>query len=135
MTRRTPGPQPIKFTLRFYPGRDDELIHWLDELDGEYIGAKTRAMKEALRRGLRFEPLQATVAAPAVDRSAKSCQDTLTTSLAEIRQVVEVAIASALGRYQGELSGPAAATTTAEEHDETEDLLEAFKDSLILGGD
>jgi hypothetical protein len=114
--------------LRFYPGRDDDLIHWLDELDREYIGGKTRAMKEALRRGLR--------AAPAADRSAKSCQDTLTTSLAEIRQVVEVAVASALGRYQGELTGPAAATTTAvEEDDETEDLLEAFKDSLVLGGD
>jgi broad specificity polyphosphatase/5'/3'-nucleotidase SurE len=91
-------------------------------------------MKEALRRGLRAEPLQATVAAPAADRSARSCQDTLTTSLAEIRQVVEVAVASALDRYQGELSSPAAATTT-EEHDEMEDLLEAFKDSLVLGGD
>ena len=126
MTRRTSGPQPIKFTLRFYPGRDDDLIRWLDELDGEYIGAKTRAMKEALRRGLR--------ATPAADRSAGSCQGTLTTSLAEIRQVVEVAVASALGRYQGEATGPAR-TTTAEEDDEMEDLLEAFKDSLVLGGD
>ncbi len=127
MTRRTPGPQPIKFTLRFYPGRDDDLIRWLDELDGGYIGAKTRAMKEALRRGLR--------AAPAADRSARSCQDTLTASLAEVRQVVEVAVASALGHYQGELTDPAAETTTVEENDETEDLLEAFKDSLVLGGD
>jgi len=92
-------------------------------------------MKEALRRGLRAEPLQATVAAPAADRSARSCQDTLTTSLAEIRQVVEVAVASALGRYQGELTGPAGTTTTTEEDDETEGLLEAFKDSLVLGGD
>ena len=129
MTRRKSGPRPIKFTLRFYPGRDDDLIHWLDELDGEYIGAKTRVMKEALRRGLRAGPLQATVSAQVPDRPAES-----TASLAEIRQVVEVAVASALGRYQGEVTGPAR-TTTAEEDDEMEDLLEAFKDSLVLGGD
>jgi hypothetical protein len=49
--------------------------------------------------------------------------------------VVEVAVASALGRYQGEATGQAGTTTTAEEDDETEDLLEAFKDSLVLGGD
>jgi hypothetical protein len=130
MTRRNSGPRPIKFTLRFYPGRDDDLIRWLDEIDGEYIGAKTRTMKEALRCGLGVGPLQATVAAPELDRSTE-----LTASLAEIRQVVEVAVASALGRYQGEVAGPAVTTTAAEEDDETEGLLEAFKDSLVLGDD
>jgi hypothetical protein len=121
MTRRRRGLPPIKFTLRFYPGQDDDLIHWLDELDEEQIGAKTQAMKDALRRGMRTDCLQATVPAPALD-------------LVEIRQVVEAAVASALGRFEGQVLG-AAAATPAEEDDEVEDLLEGFQYSLVLGDD
>ena len=119
MTRRRRSLRPIKFTLRFYPGQDDDLIRWLDGLEEEHIGAKTQAMKEALRRGLGTDPLQAKVAAPALD-------------LLEIRQVVEAAVASALGRFEGHMVDVGVATTT-EEDDETEDLLEAFRQSLVLG--
>jgi hypothetical protein len=121
MTRRRQGLRPIKFTLRFYPGQDDDLICWLDELDEEQIGAKTQAMKEALRRGMRADQLQAAAPAPALD-------------LVEIRRVVEAAVASALSRFEGKVVG-AAATTPADEDDEVEDLLEGFQYSLVLGHD
>jgi hypothetical protein len=121
MTRRRRGLRPIKFTLRFYPGQDDDLIHWLDELNEEQIGAKTQAMKDALRRGMRTDSLQATALAPALD-------------LVEVRQVVEAAVASALGRFEGNVVG-ATATTPAEEDDEVEDLLEGLQYTLVLGED
>lgn len=121
MTRRGRGLRPIKFTLRFYPGQDDDLIHWLDDLDEEQIGAKTQAMKEALRRGMRADPLQATGTAPELD-------------MVEVRRVVEAAVASALSRFEG-LIGDSAATTPAEEDDEVENLLEGFQYSLVLGED
>ena len=33
------SPRYVKFILRFYPGRDDDLIRWLDDLDREQIEA------------------------------------------------------------------------------------------------
>ena len=120
MTRRRRGPRPIKFTLRFYPGQDDDLIRWLDELE-EHLGAKTQAMKDALRRGLRTDLLQATAPPPELD-------------MVEVRRVVEAAVVSALGRFEGQVVG-AKGTTPAEEDDEVEDLLEAFQYSLVLGDD
>ena len=119
----TPSPQTsCKFTLRFYPGQDDDLIHWLDGLDEDSARTKTQALKEALRRGVRAESLQATVAAPALD-------------MGEVRQVVEAAVASALSRFEGHIGGSSAATISAEEDDEVEDLLEGFQYSLVLGED
>ena len=120
MTRRRRGPRPIKFTLRFYPGQDDDLIRWLDEFE-EHLGAKTQAMKDALRRGMGTDSLQATDLAPELD-------------MVELRRVVEAAVASALGRFEGQVVG-AKVTTPAEEDDEVEDLLEGFQYSLVLGDD
>ena len=50
--------------------------------------------------------------------------------LAEVRRVVEAAIASALARFEGQMSG--AAATAPGEDDEAEDLLDALGDSLVL---
>jgi hypothetical protein len=127
MPRRRRGTVEIK--IRLYPGRDDELIEWQAQFDDQPYGVKSQAMKEALRRGIGTEhvlsgaegPLQATVAAPALD-------------LVEIRRVVEAAVVSALGRFEGQVVG-AAAATPAEEDDEVEDLLEVFQYSLVLGED
>jgi hypothetical protein len=47
---------------------------------------------------------------------------------------VEAAVASALGRFEGQVLG-AKVTTPAEEDDEVEDLLEGFQYSLVLGDD
>jgi hypothetical protein len=74
-----------------------------------------------LRKGVGAEALQATVAASALD-------------LAEVRRVVEAAVVSALGRFEGKVVG-ATTATPAEEEDEVEDLLEGFQYSLVLGDD
>ena len=119
--RRKSRLPPIQVILRFYPGQDDDLIHWLDGLDEGSTRTKTQALKETLRRGIGVEALQATVAAPALD-------------LVEVRRVVEAAVTSALSRFEGEVVG-AAATTPTDEDDEVEDLLEGLQYSLVLGDD
>ena len=113
--------RPIKFTLRLYPGQDDDLIPWLGELDGEQIGTKTRAMKEVLRSGRhtgKAEAVRDTSATPAL-------------GLDEVRQVVEAAVDSALGRLEGQLVRIGSADPV-EEGDEVQDLLDTFEDSLVL---
>jgi hypothetical protein len=117
MARRSKGKVEIK--IRLYPGRDDALIQWQAQFEDQPYGVKTQAVKEALRRGIGVEAFQATVAAPALD-------------LVEVRRVVEAAVASALGRFEGQMVGAAAATPD-EEDDDVEDLLEGFQYSLVLG--
>ena len=124
MTGRRRRSRPIKFTLRLYPGQDDDLIRWLDGLDGEPIGAKTQAMKMALRRGTdagQVEAVQGTGTAPALD-------------LVEVRQVVEAAVASALVRSEGQIAG-SAPSAAVEEDGEVEDLMRTLERSLVLGDD
>jgi hypothetical protein len=119
MPRRRRGKVEIK--IRLYTGRDDELIEWQAQFDGQPYEVKTQAVKEALRRGIEAEPLQATVVAPALD-------------LVEVQRVVEAAVVSGLGRFEGQVLG-AAATTPDQEDDEVEDLLEGFQYTLVLGED
>ena len=119
MPRRKRGTVEIK--IRLYPRQDDELIQWQAQFDDQPYGVKTQAMKEALGKGVGVGALQATVAAPGLD-------------LVEVRRVVEAAVVSALSRFEGQVVG-AAATTSAEEDDEVEDLLEGFQYSLVLGDD
>ena len=124
MRRRRGSARPIKFTLRLYPGQDDDLIRWLDALDGEQMGAKTRAMKVALRHGTdagQAEAVRDAGTAPALDQ-------------VEVRQIVEAAVASALGRFEGQLAA-CADSAAGEEDDEVEDLMQAFEESLVLGDD
>ena len=119
------GSSSVRLTLRFYPGQDNDLIHWLDELDKDRLGAKNQAVKERLRMAVGAELPQVTVAAPALD-------------LVEVRQVVEAAVASALSRFactlqgEGQVVGTASTTTTGDE-DEIEDLLDALEQALVLG--
>jgi len=120
--RRKSRLPPIQVILRFYPGLDDDLIHWLGALDEEPTRTKTQALKEALRSGIGAEPLQAKVAPTAPD-------------LVEVRQIVEAAVVSALGRFEGKVLGAAATASTQEEDDEVENLLEGFQYSLVLGDD
>jgi hypothetical protein len=119
MQRRRNQP-PIKFTLRFYPGQDDDLLRWLDELDAVQFGAKTQALKKALRAALGSSPCQATPNAPILD-------------LAEVRRVVEAGVASALGRLEGQVLASPKAALPEEDDDEIEDLMAALQRSLVLG--
>ena len=125
MTRRRQSRRPIKFTLRFYPGRDDDLIRWLAEMDGELVGAKTRAVKQALRK--RSDPGKADAVYGACTEPAQD--------LVEVRRVVEAAVASALYRFEGQTSGATESTAAVEEDDEVEDLLRVFQESLVLSDD
>jgi hypothetical protein len=107
----------VHLSLRLYWGQDDDLIGWLEQFDGQPYGVKTQAVKEALRRNLSTDGGQAMASQPSLD-------------LAEVRRVVEAAIASALARFEGQM--PGAVATAPGEDDEAEDLLDALGDSLVL---
>ena len=115
------GRGKVEIKIRLYPGQDDELIQWLAQFEGQPYGVKTRALKDALRLGIGGTTPEALAAAPALD-------------LAEIRSVVEVAVASALDRWEGPWVGSDREGCRAEE-DEVEALLDAFGSSLVLGDD
>jgi hypothetical protein len=117
----------VAFKLRLYPEHDEDLIRWLESRGSQPYGGKTWAVKEALRRGIAGtaeRPIPTAGVAPALD-------------LGEIRQVVEAAVASALGRLahtmpgEGQVSG---ATTSAapQEDQEVEDLLQVLEQALVL---
>jgi hypothetical protein len=108
----------VEFRLRLYRGQDDELIDWLEQFDERPYGVKTQAVKETLQRGIEGAPNPGT--APAID-------------LAELRRVVEAAVAAALSRFEGRIAGTPVATP--EEDDETEDLLDALGAALVLADD
>ncbi len=103
----------VELKLRLYSGQDDELIRWLEQFDDQPYGTKSQAVKEALERG---SGSGSSVTAPALD-------------LAEIRQVVEVAVTQALARFEGQ---PTAIAVLAEEDDEAEALLDNLGAALVL---
>lgn len=103
-------------SIRIRPGQDDDLISWLEQLDGQPYGVKTQAVKKALRQSLGTGIGQATAAPPSLD-------------LAEVRRVVEAAMTSALAQFacQGKER-----TTAATSDDEAESLLDTLGKSLVL---
>jgi hypothetical protein len=116
------GTEELK--LRFYPGQHDDIIAWLRQFDGKPHGAKSQETIEALRRGIGsgacVDQFTAT-AAPALD-------------LSELRQVVEAAVDTALGRFEGQIGGGTKVTSSAED-DETEALLDNLEAALVLDED
>jgi hypothetical protein len=119
--------QSIKVTLRFRPSQDDDLIHWLRSLDNLHFGAKSQAVKDALRRGMGSGNFEQSSELPS--NSAGVALD-----LAELRQVVEAAVDTALGRFEGQIGGGTRAATK-EEDDETEALLDDLQAALVLEDD
>ena len=112
----------VEFRIRLYSGQDDELIRWLEQFNDKPYGVKSQAVKEALLRGIGSDPGQPTAAAiPALD-------------LAEVRRVVEAAVATALARFEGQVSG-AVPAHPPEEDEETEDLLDSLGAALTLQDD
>jgi hypothetical protein len=71
----------LKLTIRFYPGQDNDLIAWLEEMRASY-GKKGETVKETLRKGLGTANSGSAVA---LDHGSL---------LADIRQVVESSFAS-----------------------------------------
>ena len=112
----------VEFRIRLYSGQDDELIRWLEQFNDKPYGVKSQAVKEALLRGIGSDPDRPTTSAvPAVD-------------LAEVRRVVEAAVATALARFEGQVSG-AVPAHPPEEDEETEDLLDSLGAALTLQDD
>lgn len=108
----------VRLQLRLYPGQDDDLIEWLTQLDGCY-GVKSQAAKGLLRQSIRGGERGQPAPVPTVD-------------LAEIRRVVEAAVAQALARFEGQV---ARAAPAAPLDDETEALLDSLEAALVLGDD
>jgi hypothetical protein len=106
---------PSQLTIRLYPGPDDDLLRWLAGMEGQPYGAKSQAVKEALRRGLGMNS-PAAPAGAAVD-------------LAEIRAVVEAAVEAALARLEGAVIARPAPDSA---DDEAERLLDALGEALVL---
>jgi hypothetical protein len=118
---------PVKVTLRFRPGQDDDLIQWLQSLDSLHFGAKSQALKDALRRGLRTGNSES-------DSELPSNSAGIALDLSELRQVVEAAVDTALGRFEGQIGGGTKVTSSAED-DETEALLDNLEAALVLDED
>lgn len=114
-------PPPIKYTLRLYQGVDDDLIEGLDQLAAKLNKSKNQIVKDALRQKIDSGSEQfAGQVKPTFD-------------LAEIRQVVEAATESALGRFGGRITVGDDAIDENEE--EVETLLDHMGATLTFGGD
>ena len=107
--------RPLELRVRLYPGPDDDLLRWLGGMEGQPYGAKSQAVKEALRRGLGMNS-PAAPAGAAVD-------------LAEIRAVVEAAVEAALARLEGAVVARPAPDAV---DDEAERLLDTLGEALVL---
>lgn len=105
--------------IRLHHGRDDDLIEWVDSLEGLPYGVRGQVVKDTLLRGISgVDPGQGvSMPAPAVD-------------LAEIRRVVEAAVTQVMARFEGQVTGDAVATP--EEDDEAEALLTRLEAVLVL---
>ena len=122
MRRRKPN--EIRLHIRLYPGQDDDLIQWLEQFNDKPYGAKSQAVKEALRKSVSDDH---------PDHRVNPVNPMIPT-LAEVRRVVEAAVATALARFEGQVSG-AVPATPPEEDEETEDLLDSLEAALVLGDD
>ena len=107
-----------KLTIRIY---DPDLIAWLDTLSRDY-GQKSKAIAEVMKRGLN-----------AVDQtdSDKASVD-FEAALPAIRQVVEAAVTTALGRFQITGLQPG---NNPEEPEAVEAMLQRFDENLLLDED
>jgi hypothetical protein len=114
----------MRLQVRLYTGQDDDLLQWLAQFDAKPYGAKSQAVKDALRRGIGIDTGagQPTVAA------------TSSIDLAELRRVMEAAVDGALNRFGGRIGGGARAAAQ-EQDDETESLLDDLQAALVLEED
>ena len=115
--------------VRLYPGQDDDLLEWLSSLNHLPYGAKSQAIKEALRRGIGLEGNAISASAFATvdpDALRAAMEQVMERFLVDMRRVVEAALASA---------GQAAGQEAEEQTDEGKALLEDFLSGLRLEDD
>ncbi len=116
----TPNEEEVRFTLRFRPGMDDDLICWWRSLDGQHHGAKSQAVRDAIRRGLGTAP----------DVSVTPVLD-----LSELRQIVDSAITQGLARFKGQIGQAVVSDSGDEEDAKAEAMLDNLGMSLVLADD
>ncbi len=116
MARRKKKAPEIRVRLRH--GQDDRLLTWLEQFDGQPYGLKSQAVKQALLRGID-------------EGTSQESAGSLTVDLAEIRQVVESAVAAQLARLGAQVN---LVDTATEETDEVEALLNELG-GLVLDDD
>jgi hypothetical protein len=119
------GTEELK--LRFYPGQHDDIIAWLRQFDGKPHGAKSQGAIDALRRGMGAGISEHCSEMPGNSAGVAALD------LGQLRQVVEAAIDTALGRFEGQISSTK--VTIQEEDDETEALLDNLEAALVLDGE
>ena len=106
-----------KIVIRLYAKRDDDLLTWLATIPKEH-GAKSVAVKAALRKGITSGQAQETTGVPF---DAQAFLDTL---LPPIRRLVENAIQSELAKVQW------ASTTIQDEGSSADDDIDQQLDDL-----
>ena len=116
----------MKLTLRIYAERDKDLYRWLQSLEDLPYGHKAQVVKEVLRRGLETQEAsgggEATVDAEAVQRAVTAA---LSEALADIRHIVEAAVATALNEVQ-------VVRVRSDEGEEDGDLLDGLEENLVV---
>ena len=118
--------KPIFVKFRLYPGQDDDLLAWYQELERLPYGAKSQAIKEALRRGIGLVGNAASASAFATvdpDALRAAMEQVMERFLVDMRRVVEAALESAPGGRSH---------VEEEETDEGKALLEDFLSGLRL---
>jgi hypothetical protein len=105
--------------LRFYPGQDDELIAWLDQFDDRPYGAKSQAIKEALRRGI----------------GAVTDPGGLAMDEDRLLQLIKTGVLGVLVAYLGPRDSRASLAAQTVEDDEIEGLLDHLGASMTISDD
>ncbi len=119
--------QFYRLRVRLYPGRDDELIAWLETLDNQPLGVKSHAAKQALLRGIGVSP------DPTAQTAPSSAPD-LDEFLPQVRRVVEVAVGDALARNGARLS-PGPQNDPVDESEEVAAILDAMGNLFLEDDD
>jgi hypothetical protein len=137
MVRRRRRESEIR--VRLYPGMDPDsrLIEWIEQFEDRPYGDKSKAIKEALLRGIdgggETATTRANLDAETLREAIAAILADIIPDLSEIRQVVEVGVLSALSQSGSRLGAVSAGSI--EEDDETEALLDALADELVITSD
>jgi hypothetical protein len=109
----------------------------LEQFDDRPYGDKSKAIKAALLQGIgevcEQTPAQVDLDADGLKEAIAAALADMIPDLAEIRQVVEVGVLSALSRSDGQLGS--ISTDKVAEDDETEAFLDALADELVITND
>ncbi len=114
----------VKLTVRLDPQEDADLVAWIEDVKRRGYGALSREIKAALRAIHQGQN-------PTRSSHPGLTEQDRNVLLGDIRQVVEAAIASALG----EVTGTQAAPRSPHAEEDTTALLDALGEHLLLDED